>query len=164
MMNQRQLASVLLAVLGLFLAAFRLPDAFLQGGMLARWDPTGVDPAAPVSQRFVLVLALTASAIAVLLGLTLVFLRERIASTLFSVSTAPLQARDLQAVAFSVLGCYFVIQGLHNAMMWFGGLRWGGVVQAALGLGLFVGANRLATLWARRQATDGPRRADQSAV
>ena len=162
-MTQRQLASVLLAVVGLYLAAFRLPDAFLQGAMLARWDPAAADPSAPVPQRFTLALATTASGFTVLLGLALVILRDRIAARLFAETTGPLSAREFQAVALSVLGCYFVIQGVFNSM-WFGALRWAGVVQALLGLALFVGANGLAGLRARVRATLSPQRSGESAV
>ena len=145
-MDQRQLASVLFAVVGLFIALSRLPDIFLQGAMLAQWDPTMEDPASPVPQRLTVALAFSASLLAVLLGAALVLVRQPLAARLFPSTTGPLDARELQAVALSVLGCYFVVQGAYGAL-WSGSLRWGAIVQAALGVGLFVGARALAGLW-----------------
>jgi hypothetical protein len=152
-MTQRQLASTLFAVVGFFLAAYRLPDLLLQGAMLAQWQPVSPDPAAAVPQRFVLTLAVAASALSVVLGLALVGLRNRIANRLFSETSLPTAGVQVQAVAFSVLGCYFVIQGLHNTL-WFGPVRWAGLVQAVLGLALFFMSNMLAALWTRWHTGD----------
>lgn len=154
-MNQRQLAAALFAVIGIFMAATRLPDLLLHASIVAQWDPAMEDPTSPVPQRSMSIFAFVAHLMGVLIGLLLVMLREKIASLLFSSPSGQIEAPDVQAVALSVLGCYFVIHGIHEMMM-FGAFRWAGAVQALLGLGLFLGARGVAGLWSNLRAAAGP--------
>jgi hypothetical protein len=145
-MNQRQLASVLFAVVGLFIVAFRLPEIFVQGAMIARWDRMVADPAGGVDPRAFLVASTVSHFFAVMLGAGLVIFRERLAGALFSAAGAPLAARDLHAVGLSVLGAFLVVHSLW-ALAFPGPSRWAGAVQLILGAGLFLGARRISALW-----------------
>jgi hypothetical protein len=145
-MNQRQLASVLFAVVGLFIVAFRLPEIFVQGAMIAQWDRMVADPAGGVDQRAFLVASTVGHLIAILLGMGLVVLRDRLAGALFPATGAPLAARDIHAIALSVLGAFLVVHSLR-ALAFPGPSRWAGAVQLILGAGLFLGARRISALW-----------------
>ena len=140
-MNQRQLASVLFAVLGVFVAISWLPQLFLQIGFLARGSADADEYAGTVSIVF-----LITAIIAILVGILLVMARNALADRLFPSESQPLSSRDTQAVALSVLGCYFVIQG-GCRLLSFGEINWSGVTQLVLGLGLFFGARGVARLW-----------------
>ena len=137
-MSQRQLASVLFAVVGAFIAVTRLPQVILSLGML-----TAGDQAAP---RSYMVTLLIGAIIAVLLGVALMLIRDRLAAALFPADAGPLVARDTQAVALSELGCYVVLESLPR-LVGPGRLDWGLVTQLVLGLGLFFGARGIARLW-----------------
>lgn len=143
-MDQRQLASVLFAVVGVFIAASRLPEILIYVAMVAQWNSD--NPADPVSQRLVSLMGLTSSLLAVLLGSSLVLLRDRLAGRLFPPGSETLRTNELQAVAFSVLGCYLGVEGL-SGILWAGRLNWGAAIQFALGVGLFVGSRGLSRLW-----------------
>ncbi len=147
-MNQRQLASVLLAVLGIFMAATRLPDLAIHAAMVLQLDPAMEEAAGPFSQRAVSWVAMIAILIVVFLSLALVLLRDRISDWLFSSEPIPSPTSGIQAVALSVLGVYFVISSIPG-IMWPGGTRWASVVQAVLGAALFLGAHGTAALWYR---------------
>jgi len=97
-MSQRQLASVLFAVLGTFIAVTWLPQVFLQVGLLSRLkDSTTADEYG----RVVSITYLISTGIAVLLGVGLVLSRDVLAGRLFPADSQPLVARDTQAVALS---------------------------------------------------------------
>ena len=147
-MNQRQLASVLLTVLGIFIAATRLPDLVLHAAMVIQSDPTMDEAAGPISMRAVSWFAIIAILIVVFLSLAMVVLRDRISDRLFSSAPSPGQTSGIQAVALSVLGLYFVINSIPG-IMWQGGIRWASVFQALLGAGLFFGAHGIAAVWYR---------------
>jgi hypothetical protein len=145
-MNQRQLASVLFAVVGLFIVLFRLPELFAQVALVAQWDRMVADPVGGVDQRAFLVASTVGHLLAVLLGTGLVVFRERLAGVLFPVTGATLAARDVHAVALSVLGAFLVVHSLR-ALAFPGPSRWAGAVQLILGAGLFLGARRISALW-----------------
>ena len=142
-MNQRQLASVLFAVLGVYVAISWLPQIILGIGVIAQlkaMSPRTTDGDNAIGQS----LAVVGSAIiAVLLGIILVRMRVRLAERLFPLETEPLVARDLQAVALSVLGVYFVIESICRLVR-MAEIEWSAVVQFVLGLGLFLGARAVA--------------------
>ena len=145
-MDQRQLASVLFAVVGVFIAASRLPDIGFHIAVLAQSNP-GYE--GPSQQRMVAHLVL-ASALPILMGAALVFFRDRLANRLFPPGSQPLNAPEAQAVALSVLGCYLVVEGL-SGVGWKGGINWGAATQLGLGVGLFLGARGVARLWSRER-------------
>ncbi len=162
-MGQRQLASVLFATIGVFIAVSRLPEIFFHVTLLAQWTPAIEDPADPVSQRLLSIIALSNSLLAVIVGSGLVLVRDRVASRLFPDDTSPLNAREFQAVALSVLGCYFAVQGITR-IVWAGQLDWGAATQLALGVGLFFGARGLSKLWSLSRSAGRPRSANERAV
>ena len=138
-MSQRQLASVLFAVLGAFIAITSLPQLVLSIGVLA----AGVQ-AAPVGYAIALLIGTT---ISVILGIVLVLIRVRLAERLFPADSGSLAARDTQAVALSVLGCYFVLESVSR-LVGRGRIDWAAVTQFVLGVGLFVGARAVSRFWA----------------
>ena len=147
-MNQRQLASVLFAAVGVFLVVSRLQEVF---SLAATVIPSTVDVDAdatplPDGQGLALAVALMGSVLAVLVGSALVLLRDRVANLLFPPATASVTSREVQAVALSVLGCYFAVQGVSN-LAWAGRLDWSGAIQLVLGVALFFGARGLSRLW-----------------
>jgi hypothetical protein len=143
-MSQRQLASVLFAVLGAFIAITWLPQIVLSIGILAAGDK--VAPGAYA------ITYLIGAIIAALLGIVLVLVRVRLAERLFPADTGSLAARDTQAVALSVLGCYFVIESVSR-LVGRGRFDWAPVTQLVLGVGLFFGARGLARVWAAVRST-----------
>jgi hypothetical protein len=138
-MSQRHLASVLFAVLGAFSAITWFPQLIVSIGLLAAGDQ-----AAPVAYAITFLIG---TLIAVLLGIVLVLIRVRLAERLFPADTGSLAARDTQAVALSVLGCYFVIESVSR-LVGRGRIDWSPVTQLVLGVGLFFGARGLARFWA----------------
>lgn len=153
-MSQRQLASVLFCVVGVFIAGSRLPDIFPYVVALSQWQYGNEDGASEFPQRVLYVVSLIATLLAVLMGLLLVVLRERLADMLFRPETRPVEASELQAVALSVVGCYFVVQGLARPI-WAGHGNWGAFVEVALGGVLFFGARGLAGLWSLSRSVGG---------
>ena len=144
-MSQRHLASVLFAVLGVFIAVTGLGQLIL--GLLVQVNGTNM---ADHNAKAVVITLLIGMSVAILLGVSLVLARDVLARRLFPVDSQPLVARDTQAVALSVLGCYFVIQGaaqLISRVVSFHEINWSAIVQVALGLGLFVGARGIARFW-----------------
>jgi len=95
-MSQRQLASVLFAVLGTFVAITSVPQVVFSIGVLT----AGVQ-AAPVAYAITFLIG---TIISVTFGIVLVLIRVRLAERLFPADTGSLAARDTQAVALSVLG------------------------------------------------------------
>lgn len=147
-MSQRQLASVLFATVGVFIAALRLPEIVLGIVMMSQWDPvvTDSDPVA----RWSAVSSLGVLLATVLISVELVLLRDRLANRLFPPEASSAGASELQAVAISVLGCYFAVQGLATlSHMWAlsGELDWAGLTQLVLGVALFFGSRGLSRLW-----------------
>jgi len=138
-MSQRQLASVLFAVLGAFIAITSVPQIVLSIGILAAGDQ-----AAPVAYAITFVIG---TIISVILGIVLVVIRVRLAERLFPSDTASLAAQDTQAVALSVLGCYFVVASISR-LTGRGRIDWSALTQLVLGVGLFLGARGVARLWA----------------
>jgi hypothetical protein len=110
--------------------------------------------------RVVSIMHLISMITAVLLGLTLALVRDRLARALFPVESQSLVARDTQAIALSVLGCYFAILGVCRLLSDFQ-RDWWAVVQVVLGIALFWGSRGLARLWAynRPGGSDAPERA-----
>ena len=158
-MGQRQLASVLFAVLGVFMAVTRLPMVILQLSLLAQLRSFNAEDTGFTTAYSLTLLA--SMIIAVLLGILLVLNRTRLSERLFPADTQPLVARDLQAVALSVLGCYFVIQSICQ-LVWHG-MEWSAVAQLVLGIGLFLGARGVARLWAAARSA-GSSSTDERAV
>jgi hypothetical protein len=153
-MSQRQLASVLFAVLGTFIAISWLPQIIVFIGIQAAGDQD-----APVAYAITPVIA---AIIAVLLGIVLVLIRVRLAERLFPADTGPLAARDTQAVALSVLGCYFVIESV-SWLVRRGRIDWAPITQLVLGVGLFFGARGLARFWAAARSTGSSTSDDRAA-
>src|SRR5256885_16851151 len=98
-MSQRQLASVLFAVLGGFIAITSVPQADLSIGVLT----AGVQ-AAPVAYPVTFLIGTIPS---VTLGILVVLVRVRLAERLFPADTGSLAASHTQAVVLSVLVGYF---------------------------------------------------------
>ncbi len=142
-MSQRHLASVLFAVLGAFIAITSVPQVVLSIGVLT----AGVQ-AAPVAYAITFMIG---TIISLTLGIVLVLVRVRLAERLFPADTGSLAARDTQAVALSVLGCYFVIESISR-LVGRGHIEWSAVTQLVLGVGLFFGARGVARLWATARA------------
>jgi hypothetical protein len=151
MMTQRQLASVLFAVIGIFIAASRFPEVFMHVAVLTTPDD---GPAAPVSRSLISIMGLIGSLLGLFIGAALVLLSDDLCIRLFPPTTQPLSWPDVQPVALSVLGCYFAVVGLSR-VVWSRGVDWSGATQLVLGLGLFFGARRLSRLWSlgRRAGT-----------
>lgn len=146
-MGQRQLAAVLFAVVGLFIILSRLPYLFFHVINLFTVEPPMYGYPSRVGRRTILAVGLIAYLLSVGIGAALVFFREKLAAWLFPLESGELVVRDAQAVAFSVLGCYFVVQGIHGSV--FPGFnRWAAGIQVVLGAALFLGARGLAGLWA----------------
>jgi hypothetical protein len=145
-MSQRQLASVLFAVLGAFIAITAVPQIVLSIGILAAGDQ-----AAPVAYAITFVIG---TIISVILGIVLVVFRVRLAERLFPSNTASLAAQDTQAVA-SVLGCYFVVASISR-LTGRGRIDWSALTQLVLGVGLFLGARGVARLWAAVRTAGSP--------
>ena len=91
-------------------------------------------------------LSLIGVVLAVLCGSVLVLLRDRVATLLFPAASESLNSREVQAVALSVLGCYFTVHGL-SGLAEAGRFDWGSSTQLVLGIALFFGARGLARLW-----------------
>ena len=152
-MSQRQFASVLFAVLGVFIAINWLPQIVVAIGLFAQ--PTETSAGHQANSAYAITL-LIGTLIAVLLAITLVVMRERLAARLFPADTGPFAARDAQAVALSVLGCYFAIGAIPRlvGVGRFGGrIDWAAVTQLVLGVALFFGARGVARLWAAARST-----------
>lgn len=159
-MNQRQLASVLFAVVGVFIAASRVPEVFLHIALLVQASPADQGSQGSGWQGPTSVSALGAALVAVGIGVTLLLFRNRLAQRLFPIATPSLQSTDVQTVAFSVLGCYFAVQGLSR-MLWAGRFDWGAAVQLTLGVGLFFGARGLSKLWLLTRQSEEQRAAER---
>lgn len=148
-MSQRQLASVLFTVLGVFIAINWLPEIVVAIGLFAQ--PTEPNGGHEANSAYAIPL-LIGTLITVLLAITLVVMRERLAARLFAADTGPLAARDAQAVALSVLGCYFTIGAIPRlvqvARFGFDSNEWVALAQLVLGVALFFGARGVARLWA----------------
>ena len=138
-MSQRQLASVLFAVVGAFTTITWIPQLVMFIGILAAGAQAAPTPYA--------ITLLIAAVIAIALGILLVLIRDRLAERLFPADTASLAARDTLAVALAVLGCYFVIESASR-LVGRGRIDWSFVTQLVLGVGLFFGARGVARFWA----------------
>ena len=151
-MSQRQFASVLFAVLGVFTAINWLPQIVVAIGLFAQPTRTSIT-------------VLVSAVLAALLGIGLIVMRERLAERLFTADTGPLAVRDAQAVAFSVLGCYFAIGAIPRLLgvgrFGLGRTEW--VTQLVLGVGLFFGARAVARLWSAARSA-GSSSSDDRAV
>ena len=149
-MNQRQFASVLFAVVGIFVAINAMSQVVVAIGLLVQ--PPEIGAGLPASSAGVVsayaVTLLIGTLIALLLGIALLVWRERLAERLFAGDTGPLAARDAQAVALSVLGCYFAIAAFPRLVRFGAGrIEWAAVTQLVLGVALFLGGRGLARLW-----------------
>jgi hypothetical protein len=153
-MSQRQLASVLFAVLGAFIAITWLPQLVLSIGV---WRAG--NQAAPAAYAITLLIG---AIIAVILGIVLVLIRIRLAERLFPADSRPLAAQDTQAVALSVLGCYFVV-GSISRLVGRGRIDWSAVTQLVLGVGLFLGARGVARFWAAARSAGSSTSNDRAA-
>src|SRR5207253_688195 len=119
-MSQRQLASVLFAVLGAFIAINWLPQLVVSIGI---WRAG--DQAAPGSYAITLLIG---AILTIILGIALVLIRVRLAERLFPADPGPLPAQGTQAVALSVLGCYFVVASVSR-LVGRGRIDWSAVTQ-----------------------------------
>ena len=153
-MNQRQLASVLFAVLGSFIAITWLPQVAVSIGILRAGDQ-----AAPRSYAITLLIG---AIITVILGIVLVLIHVHLAERLFPADPGPPAAQDTQAVALSVLGCYFVVASISR-LVGRGRVDWSAVTQLVLGVALFLGARGVTRLWAAVR-TAGSSSADERAA
>jgi hypothetical protein len=147
-MNQRELASVLFAVVGVFIAITRLPELVFYIGFLAESSSPTDTPVGTVSQRVMSTIGIVASLAAILLGSGLILLRHRLANRLFEASNQALRVHDAQAVALSVVGCYIAVQGISR-FGWAFRFDWTAAIQLVLGVSLFFGASGLSGLWFR---------------
>lgn len=144
-MSQRQLASVLFAVLGVFIAITWLPQVVMSISLVAQSTRASAgDRAEAVTYAITLFIG---TLIAVLLGIALVLMRGRLADRLFAADTGPLAGRDVQAVALSVLGCYFAIGAIPRLVGFGRRIDWAAITQLVLGVALFLGARGVARLW-----------------
>jgi hypothetical protein len=162
-MNQRQLASVLFAAAGVFIAAFYIPLIPLQVGALTPQIPDNGEPAALPGQHLVLILGLTSTVLGILIGTGLVFWRDRLANRLFRPADHLLSSSEVHAVALSILGCYFAVQGLSR-LAWAWGFDWSGATQVVLGIGLFFGGRGLSRLWSVGRSVGVSRSVSDDAV
>src|SRR5947208_15245681 len=105
-MSQRQLASVLFAVLGGFIAITSVPQVVLSIGVLT----AGVQ-AAPVAYAITFLIGTITS---VTLGIVLVLVRVRLAECLFPADTGSLAAGGPQAVPLCGPGCDFVVESVSR--------------------------------------------------
>ena len=163
-MNQRQFASVLFAVVGIYIAVSWLPQIVIAIGLLVQPMETAAGHRENAVYAITVVIG---TLLAVLLGIGLLVWRERLAERLFAAETGPLDSRDSLAVALAVLGCYFAIGAIPRLVRvgrsGFGELEWVAVAQGALGVALFFGARGVARLWsvARSAGSSSP---DERAV
>ena len=155
-MNQRELASVLFAVVGAFIAISRLPELIIFIGMLMGPNPELESAGDRVSQRHIATFGSIGLVAAMLAGAGLIGLRDRLARRLFPTGTQPMTVREVQAVALSVLGCYFAVQGISR-LGWVARSDWTPAIQLALGVALFFGASGLSRLWALSRSLGQPR-------
>jgi hypothetical protein len=146
-MNQRELASVLFAVIGVYIVIARLPDLMIFIGMLAAANPELEPPGSGIPQRLIAMFGLVGSLVALLAAGCLIRLRHRLANRLFATGTQALNVPEVQTVAFSVLGCYFAVQGISR-FGWAGRFDWGAATLLVLGIALFFGASSVSRLWA----------------
>jgi hypothetical protein len=148
-MNPRNAAEIALGVAGVWLMASRLPEL----GLSLLFTPR--QPDGSLSWIGIVSLGLV-----ILCGLGLVLLRHRIASWLVPLPQPDLRspAAGLQAVAFSVVGVFLLAHGLAGflaqltvsaADVWDSSVEQFAVplAQLVVGLALFLGARRLATVW-----------------
>jgi hypothetical protein len=145
--NQRELASVLFAAIGLLIAISRIPELVVHLGLLGL--PLGTRMAAQGTfAQGVTILAMAGTLLQVVLGLGLAALRDRLASGFFGPGGGTLRVPEAQAVGLSVLGCYLAITAAGR-LFWPRELRVSAAIQVALGIALFLGARGLAGLWSR---------------
>jgi hypothetical protein len=162
-MNQREFASVLFAVVGVFIAVTRLPELIIHVGLLAQSSPAVASPIGGISQRHMSTIGLIASLVAILGAGGLILLRRSLADRLFAARTQSLSAREAQAVALSVVGCYVAVQGISR-FGWAGRFDWTAAIQLVLGVALFFGASGLSGLWMLSRSAGRSRAAPESAV
>ena len=141
-MNRRDLASTLFGVAGLYIAGTRLSELLFHLCVL-----TGAvdfdDPAVQYA-------AFASSVVALLVGVALVVFRDLLAKRLFSeapASSSSASPSDWQAVGFSIVGLYFVIEGLGRAAFSWGKLDLQSAALILFGLVVFLGARGLSNLW-----------------
>jgi hypothetical protein len=150
-MDQRQLAAVLLAVVGIFFVASPLPILTVYIAMLHQAGSFTEEPLAGISQAAFLEIGIWSSVATIAVGVIILFARNRLAARLFPESSHPVVAPEAQAVALSVLGCYLAVggvSGLFPEVLVPGGLiSWGHAIQVILGVGMFFGARGLSHLW-----------------
>jgi hypothetical protein len=148
-MNPRNAAEVALGVAGVWLIVSRMPEL----GLSLVFTPR--QPDGSFSWIVLLLIGLV-----ILCGLGLVLLRHRIASWLVPMPQPDLSGSvaGIQAVAFSVVGVFLLAHGFAGLLAQLAMLvsdTWGSSVerlatplaQVAVGLALFLGARRLATIW-----------------
>jgi hypothetical protein len=162
-MNQRQFASVLFAVVGVFIAITRLPELIIHVGLLVQPSPATASPFGAVSQHHMSTIGLIASLVAILAGSGLILLRHSLADRLFTAGTQSLNAREAQAVALSVVGCYFAVQGISR-FGWAVQFNWTAAIELVLGVALFFGASGLSGLWMLSRSAGRPRTTTESAA
>ena len=158
-MNQRQFASVLFSVVGVFLAVSRIPEIVINLVLIAQSATAGQESGVS-GKRLLSVAAFGASLLAAAIGVTLLVYRDRVAQRLFPTVTAPLETRAVQTAAFAVLGCYFVVQGISR-FGWSGQVNWAAAIQLTLGVALFLGAQGLSRLWSLAHLREKERPAER---
>ena len=144
-MNRTDLASVLFGVSGLFMAVTRLPELVIYAGVVAGGVEWAGEPA-------VMYAGIAGSTLSVLIGIGLTVFRSQIATALF-IETRPVEsispASDLQAVGFSIVGLYFLIQGIGRSASTWGTTDYQSYILVVLGIAVFLGASTLSRIWQR---------------
>jgi len=158
-MNQRQFASVLFAALGVLVGVSELPPLLILVSQVVTASGRGLDSPTGSSPLPMVIMALVGSLAVIGIGAALVMRSDRLAARLFPQPSQPLAVPEAHAVALSVLGCYFAVEGLSHISRRFGfptpALQFdvARVAQLVLGLMLFFGARGLSGLWGRLRAT-----------
>ncbi len=116
-MTQRDLAAVLFASLGVFIAVSAVPHLFSQVYILSQWEPGWEDGTSPVSVRTFTIATIATSGLSLVAGVLLAVARRGLAERLFPVTTSPLKSSEFLSPALAVLGIYFVVEGLSNASL-----------------------------------------------
>jgi hypothetical protein len=148
-MNQRQFASVLFAVVGIFVAITRINELIIHIGLITRAD--AVSPVGAITQRYVSAIGIVATLAAMLAGVALILTRDWLAERLFPAEVQAVDMRGAQAAVLSVLGCYFAVHGVAR-LGWAGQVNWTAVTELVLGVALFFGASGLSGLWLRARS------------
>lgn len=155
--HSRQLAEVLLAVLGIWLVVRRMPD--YAASLYVTWSNS--IPGQAADGPNILVLQSVHFLVGVLLGLALILARKPLAAWLSPAPTdASASTETLVAVGAAVVGIHYLAGGVvtlatqmasaSHAVLWQGG------VSVVVGIALFVFSVGLGRLWRLLRGRAGP--------